>query len=111
MIQFSTMGELQYIERYKIDKSTKLIAEFVAGIKNIKNKKAFLPVDDFDIFPIFEKSSLLFSLDIDCVKYVKTHYVATEHNGFHFIEIQIIYLLLDFLLVRQLLMDKLSLCR
>ena len=76
-----------------------------------KNKKAFLPVDDFDIFPIFEKSSLLFSLDMDCVKYVKTHYVATEHNGFHFIEIQIIYLLLDFLLVRQLLMDKLSLCR
>lgn len=38
MIQFSTMGELQYIERYKIDKSTKLIAEFVAGIKNIKDK-------------------------------------------------------------------------
>lgn len=38
MIHFSTMGELQYIERYKIDKSTKLIAEFIAGIKNIKDK-------------------------------------------------------------------------
>lgn len=38
MINFSTMGDLQYIERYKIDKFTKLIAEFVAGIKNIKDK-------------------------------------------------------------------------
>lgn len=38
MVKFSTMGELQYIEKYKIDKSNHLISEFVAVIKNIKDK-------------------------------------------------------------------------
>ena len=39
MINFSTMGDLQYLYQYKIDKLNKnLIAEFTACIKNIDNK-------------------------------------------------------------------------
>ena len=38
MIKFSEMGQLNYIEKYKIDKDTKLISEYTAGINNIEDK-------------------------------------------------------------------------